>query len=67
MNQKKKYTRTLDMFIVGILYSLVAILLYRTSEEQIMNSMEIFITSQLGLFWFFRIFSKRKISLKEED
>jgi hypothetical protein len=67
MDSKRRYTRILDLFIVGVLYSMVAILLYRTPEEQLVNCIEIFLASQLALFWFFRIFSKRKISFNKEE
>jgi hypothetical protein len=66
MKIKMSKMQILDLFIIGVLYFMVANLFFRTPEEQLSNSLQIFVTSQLALFWFFRIFSKRHISLKDE-
>lgn len=67
MKMKMNKMQVVDLFIIGILYFMVAILFYRTPEDQLSTSLQIFITSQLALFWFFRIFSKRRISLEEKN
>ena len=67
MKMKMNKMQFVDLFIIGVLYFMVAILFYRTPEDQLSTSLQIFITSQLALFWFFRIFSKRRISLEEKN